>query len=364
MHRPPDARPETVGTGEPTSEAVARPSSRLTVLIPAYNESASIEDTIRSVQNQTLPPEEIIVIDDCSTDDTGERARRMDVSVLRPPKNTGSKAGAQNYALRQVSTGFTMAVDADTILAPDAIEKLLCAFDSPKIAAACGYVIPRYVRTVWERGRYIEYLFAFSFFKQVQDYYERPLISSGCFSAYRTDILRQNGGWSTRTVAEDMDLTWNFYREGHGVRFVPEAVCFPIEPHNYKFMSSQLRRWSHGFLQNVRIHWRDVLDQPYLRTMLMVCVWDAVIASAVFLLLLPLLAIFVHPVFLLWYAIDLPAIAVPVIVKGIRRREVLRVLTSLPSFFVLRFVNAVFLLRAAWKEFAVRRPLLVYEKGH
>jgi len=338
--------------------------SRLTVLIPAYNESASIEDTVRSLQNQTLPPEEIFVIDDCSSDDTGERARRLGVTVLRPPQNTGTKAGAQNYGLRRVRTEFTMAVDADTMLAPDAIEKLMAALDSPNIAAACGFVLPRYVRTIWERGRYIEYLFAFSFFKQVQDYYDRPLISSGCFSAYRTEILRQNEGWSTRTMAEDMDLTWNFYHAGHGVRFIPGAICYPIEPQTYAFMSKQLKRWSHGFVQNLKLHWRDLLDEPYLRTMIAVSVWDAFIASAVFLVLLPLLAIFVSPWFLLGFALDLPAVAVPVLVKGYQRREVGRVLASLPSFFVLRLVNAVFLLRAAWQELIMRKPLLVYEKGH
>lgn len=341
-----------------------RRGSRLTVLVPAYNESASIEDTIRSMQNQTLPPEEVIVIDDCSSDDTGARARRLGVTVLRPPQNTGTKAGAQNYGLHRVRTEFTMAVDADTVLAPDAIEKLMAALDSPNIAAACGFVLPRYVRTIWERGRYIEYLFAFSFFKQVQDYYDHPLISSGCFSAYRTEILRENGGWSTRTMAEDMDLTWNFYYAGHGVRFIPGAICYPIEPQTYGFMSKQLKRWSHGFVQNLKLHWRELLDEPYLRTMIAVSVWDAFIASAVFLLLLPILAIFVHPIFLLWYAIDLPAVAVPVLVKGYQRREVGRVLASLPSFFVLRLVNAVFLLRAAWQELIMRKPLLVYEKGH
>ena len=338
--------------------------SRLTVLIPAYNESASIEDTVRSLQNQTLPPEEIFVIDDCSSDDTGERARRLGVTVLRPPQNTGTKAGAQNYGLRRVRTEFTMAVDADTMLAPDAIEKLMAALDSPNIAAACGFVLPRYVRTIWERGRYIEYLFAFSFFKQVQDYYDRPLISSGCFSAYRTEILRQNEGWSTRTMAEDMDLTWNFYHAGHGVRFIPGAICYPIEPQTYAFMSKQLKRWSHGFVQNLKLHWRELLDEPYLRAMIVVSVWDAFVASAFFLVLLPILAIFVHPIFLLCYAIDLPAVAVPVLVKGYQRGEVGRVLASLPSFFVLRVVNAVFLLSAAWRELVMRKPLLVYEKGH
>jgi biofilm PGA synthesis N-glycosyltransferase PgaC len=114
---------------------------------------------------------------------------------------------------------------------------LLVAFEDPKVAAACGFVLPRKVRTIWERGRYIEYLFAFTFYKQVQEYYGRPLIASGCFSMYRTEVLKKEGGWSDRTMAEDMDLTWTLYQKGYAVRFVPEAVCYPLEPHNFHFLS-------------------------------------------------------------------------------------------------------------------------------
>ncbi len=59
----------------------------LTVIIPAYNEAASLEDTIRSVQQQTTPPDEIIVIDDCSTDETAAVARRLGTTVVQPPVN-------------------------------------------------------------------------------------------------------------------------------------------------------------------------------------------------------------------------------------------------------------------------------------
>jgi biofilm PGA synthesis N-glycosyltransferase PgaC len=350
-------------TNPPLAHAPGK-GSRLSVLVPAYNESASIADTVGSLQRQHLPPEEIIVIDDCSTDDTAAVASALGVTVVRPPTNTGSKAGAQNYGLTFVKTEFVMAVDADTTLSPDATEKLMPALDDPAVAAACGFVLPRRVRSLWERGRYIEYMFAFTFYKIVQDYYEKPLISSGCFSVYRTQALRDHGGWSTRTMAEDMDLTWTFYQSGLGVRFVPAAVCYPIEPHNFHFMSKQLKRWSHGFVQNVRLHWRGLLDQAYLRMMVAVAIWDAVVASAIYLVLIPLLSAMVSPVFLLAYIIDIPTVAVPSLARGVQRGETLRTLLSLPAFFVLRTVNAVFLLRAAWLELIVRRPLKVYEKGH
>lgn len=238
----------------------------LTVLVPAYNEAESITDTVQSLLDQSTRPRRIIVVDDCSTDGTGDLARSLGVDVLRLPTNSGSKAGAQTFALRQVDSAFVMAIDADTVLEVDAIETLACAFDSDAVAAASGFVIPRYVSSVWERGRYIEYLYSFSFHKQVQDHYSRPLIASGCFSIYRTDLLRQVGGWSNRTMAEDMDLTWSFYEQGYQVRFVPSAACYPIEPQDLHFLAKQLRRWSHGFIQNVRLHWRGLLGQRYLRS--------------------------------------------------------------------------------------------------
>jgi len=346
------------------TEKQAQPPSRLTVLVPAYNEASTIADTLRSLQAQTVPPEQTIVIDDCSTDNTSEIAASFGVTVLRPPHNTGTKAGAQNYGLTHVKTEFTLAIDADTTLAPDAIAILLPAFKDPHIAAACGMVLPRYVRTLWERGRYIEYLFAFSFYKPIQDYYDRPLIASGCFSAYRTELLRANHGWPTRTMAEDMDLTWTFYHAGHGVRFLPQAVCYPVEPHNFHFMGKQLRRWSHGFLQNVRVHWRDVVHIPVLRAAIAVGLWDAMIATLAYLVLFPVLALAVSPYFLLWYLIDGPAVAFPVLIKAAARREFFKALASLPAFFVLRAINGYFMLEAFWNEIVIKKSLKVYEKGH
>src|SRR6202035_5662350 len=84
----------------------------LTVIVPAFNEAESLADTIRSLQAQTTPPKEIIVVDDCSTDATADIARACGATVVQPPTNTGSKAGAQTFALKFVRTGLTMAVDA------------------------------------------------------------------------------------------------------------------------------------------------------------------------------------------------------------------------------------------------------------
>jgi hypothetical protein len=99
--------------------------------------------------------------------------------------------------------------------------------------------------------------------------------------------------------------------------------------------------------------------------MVTVALWDAVVASLSYLILLPILGlVFLNPLVLLAYAIDIPVILVPALLAGFRRKEVWRVLTSLPAFFVLRTVNSVFMLEAIWSELVLKRTFKTYEKGH
>ncbi|MDB5165068.1 MAG: hypothetical protein JWL89_694 [Candidatus Saccharibacteria bacterium] len=336
----------------------------LTVIVPAYNEAECIGYTIESIQKQTLHPKEIIVVDDFSNDGTGDIARSYGVTVIRPPANTGSKAGAQNFALKEVKTKLVMVTDADTTLAPDAVKQLVPAFREPSVAAACGFVIPKKVTTVWERGRYIEYLFSFSFYKQIQDFYGNPLISSGCLSMYRTPYLLEAGGWSNRTMAEDMDLTWSLYLLGYRIRFIPTAICYPIEPDTLSLMHKQLKRWSAAYLQNVRLHFRAISKLPFLFTAMAVSLTDALLSALIYLIGIPLLILLVSPWFGLGYILDAPVILIPTLVIAARRHEIKQALTSFPSLFVLRIFNGFIFLKAVLFEVVLRQHLITYEKGH
>ena len=111
-------------------------------------------------------------------------------------------------------------------------------------------------------------------------------------------------------------------------------------------------------------HRRGLLKLGYLRSMVALAFWDAAIASLAYLVLIPLLALLVTPLFLLGYVIDAPVVLVPVVVDAYRRRELGKALLSFPSYFVLRLLNGVMMLNALVRECVLRRPLLVYEKGH
>ncbi len=339
-------------------------SQTVSVIIPAYNEESSIERTIDSVLHQTRKPEEIIVVDDHSTDATGKLAEKMGVRVLRPPTNTGSKAKAQNYALPHVKTDLTVAIDADTALHENALEEMMKVMKKDDVAAACGFVLPGKIDSVWERGRFIEYMFAFTFYKEIQEWYGKPLISSGCFSIYRTDLLKKYGGWPTRTLAEDMDLTWTYYSKGEKVKFVGEAFCYPLEPHNLTFLGKQLKRWSHGFIQNVVLHWRELLKIPVLREQVMVGLADAIITGMLYFMFVPLFLV-INPVMLFYlFAADWIFIAVPVLWKGYKLKMLRKSLTSLPFYFILRIVNSVYFFKALFSELIFKKSFKTYEKGH
>jgi len=335
----------------------------ITIIVPAYNEETNIERTLTSLLKQSQPADEIIVVDDYSTDNTGQVAEKLGVTVLRPPWNQGSKARAQNFALPYVKTDLTAAIDADTALQENALEEMMKVM-TDDVVAACSFVLPGKVETVWERGRFIEYLFAFTFYKEVQDWYGKPLICSGCFSVYRTDMLKKQGGWPTRTLAEDMDLTWSYYAKGEKVKFTGKAFCYPLEPHNLTFLGKQLKRWSHGFIQNVVLHWSDLLRIPTLREQVFVGLTDAIVTGALFFIFTPLFLV-INPVVLGYlFVSDWMFITVPVVWKGYQLKMLRKALTSLPFFFVLRVVNSVYFFRALFSELILNKSFQTYEKGH
>ena len=340
----------------------------VTVLVPAFDEETTIAQTLDSLKNQTWVPEKIIVIDDFSSDNTGKISREYEgVDVVRPPKNTGSKAGAQSFALPSVISKYTIAIDADTSLDDIAIEKMVEFMeDNPDTSASCTFVMPKKVRTIMERGRYIEYMFAFTFYKPIQDWFGKPLISSGCFSIYKTDDLKKAGGWSQRTMAEDMDLTWTFYEQGKKVRFNPENYCYPIEPDTINMMGKQLTRWSHGFFQNLKLHWKKIKKIPVLREIIIAAVADVFIGGAVAFFIGPLVAIILGNPMLYAYGLGADAIfvSIPVLYKARKLKQVRRALRSLPCFYVLRYVNGYYIYKAAIKEFLLKKTLTKYEKGH
>jgi biofilm PGA synthesis N-glycosyltransferase PgaC len=285
--------------------------------------------------------------------------------VVRPEVNTGFKAGAMNVGLSRVRSEWLVTLDADTVLAPDALEQILDAAREGGAAATCGLVLPQRIRSLWERARFVEYLLAFGVFKPVQDWYRHPMIASGCFCLYKTETVRAVGGFPTDTVGEDLDLTWSLYLAQEMVKYASRAICYPVEPPNLTFMRRQLIRWSHGFVQNVRLHGRQILGVPMLRAFVIIALLDAMLGGLLYLLVTPLLAM-THGFRYLGalYLADCLLMAGPVLWKGHRLGLLRQTLASLPFLYVLRLMNLYYFWRALILEGIFQRPLQVFEKGH
>ena len=336
----------------------------LTALIPARDEAGCIATTIHSLREQSCPPDHIIVIDDGSTDGTGDIARTLGVRVLRSPGGGGSKAEALNFGLRHVNSELVLTIDADTCLETDAVERLLAAMDHPSIAAASGFVLPLHMRTIWERARYVDYLITCWIDKPIQSDLCALTVVSGCFAVYRTGLLRRCGGWPAGTTAEDMGLTWSLQAAGYTVRHVTGAVCYVIDPDSCQLTIRQLRRWSSGFLQNLRAHWPAILTYPYLRSTVIVTLLSRLLDCALRFVIWPFLAIAFDPLFLLGMFITVPMDAVALLAIGLERGEVWRALSNLPWRIMIQFLRDFVFVQAVWSELIVGRPLTAFEKGH
>ena len=133
----------------------------LTVIVPAFNEEDTVEDTVKAILNSNYPGlKEILVIDDGSTDNTFKIIKRLSKEYKKvkgfTKKNQGSKAGPLNFALKKVKTDLVAVVDADSYPAPDAFGKMIGFFDDEKVGAVTCLFIPRNKKTFFERLQTIE----------------------------------------------------------------------------------------------------------------------------------------------------------------------------------------------------------------
>lgn len=345
----------------------------VTVIVPAHNEEAGLPATLESVRAQTVPPEQVIVVDDASEDRTGEIARHHGAEVLRPPANLGSKARAQNHALPHCRGELVLAVDADTVLAPDYIERVLPAFDDPRVVVAAGNVQTRFTRTLWERGRSVEYLFGFHWHRPIQQGANSPMVCSGCCSVFRREELAAAGGFPQRTIVEDMDYTWSQQVAGRRARYMGDAVAWAADPDSLLYLRKQVWRWMAGFCQNVRLHaWELIARKPILALWVFLAMAEILLAPLWWAAPLVLTLGLGHPVTptLLWWAGAELAFTVPPLVYAARRRGIplARVLGNIPCVYPTKLVNLWY----AWKAVVVElllvplrlsRGLTVYEKG-
>ncbi|MFL6442978.1 MAG: glycosyltransferase [Candidatus Sulfotelmatobacter sp.] len=291
--------------GKPTEVASYKP--KVAVLIPAYNEEKVIERTVRAALNSNYPNLRVIVIDDGSKDRTLEvarnafRAEAASGKVLILGKKNSGKAEALNYGIEHIGDAeLFVGIDADTIIAPDAIARLVPHFINPKVGAIAGNAKVGNRVNLWTRWQALEYITSQNFERRALDVLGAVSVVPGAIGCWRVSAVREAGGYHIDTVAEDADLTMALLRRGYRVEYEDLALAYTEAPTNANGLMRQRFRWSFGILQAVYKHRGVVARKGALG-------WVALPNIVIFQILLPLVSPLIDIMFAvgtIWYLIQ------------------------------------------------------------
>jgi cellulose synthase/poly-beta-1,6-N-acetylglucosamine synthase-like glycosyltransferase len=247
-------RAPTFSWGPPVTEPI-------TVIVPAFNERRTIAATVRSLAEGTHPAVEVLVVDDASDDGTAEEVERIglpNARVVRVPG--GGKAAALNAGIALASHDLLVMVDADTVVTADALHRLVQPFADPEVGAVAGNVKVGNRRGVIGRWQHIEYVIGFNLDRRLYDTLECMPTVPGALGAFRREAVRQAGGLSRSTLAEDTDLTMTIHRAGWRVVYQESAIARTEAPSTLPQLWRQRYRWSYGTMQAMWRHRRALVQ--------------------------------------------------------------------------------------------------------
>jgi cellulose synthase/poly-beta-1,6-N-acetylglucosamine synthase-like glycosyltransferase len=282
----------------------------VTVLAPAFNEEANVVENVRSLLMLDYPLFEVVLVNDGSKDRTLGRlvdafdlrrsARSFEHALPCKPirgiyesatypnlvvvdKQNGGKADALNAGLNLSLYPIFCAIDADSILEPDALLRLVRPFvDAPGVTIAAGGVVRvangcdihggrvhkvRLPRRPLPLMQTVEYLRAFLFGRMGWSTGNSLLVISGAFGLFEKRAAVQAGGYVTDSVGEDMELVVRMHRQRrernqpYQIGFVPDPICWTEVPENLRVLRRQRTRWQRGLIDTLLRH-RVMIGRP------------------------------------------------------------------------------------------------------
>ena len=236
----------------------------VSVVIAAYNEAKVINRTIATLLTSDYPDLEIVVVDDGSVDNTADVVSSQYGShpqVVVYEKPNGGKASALNLGIKECRGEVIVALDADTVFAPDTISKLVRHFCDPAVGAVSGNVKVGNRNNAWTIWQAVEYITSQNFDRRAFDLLNCITVVPGAVGAWRRDAIALAGLYSSQTLAEDTDLTFKVRRLGYRIRTDNEALAFTEAPDSWRNLGKQRFRWAFGTLQCLWKH-RDALLNP------------------------------------------------------------------------------------------------------
>jgi cellulose synthase/poly-beta-1,6-N-acetylglucosamine synthase-like glycosyltransferase/peptidoglycan/xylan/chitin deacetylase (PgdA/CDA1 family) len=243
----------------------------VSVIVPAYNESAGIAAAVTSLAGGQYDgrapdgsprPVEVVVVDDGSSDGTADIVEALalpQVRVIRVPN--GGKARALNIGMAATSNPLVVMVDGDTVFEPRSIEALVQPFADPAVGAVAGNVKVGNRGSLLGRWQHIEYVTGFAVDRRAYEVMRCMPTVPGAIGAFRREALDQVGGVSDDTLAEDTDLTMALSRAGWRVVYEEAARAWTETPATIGQLWTQRYRWTYGTMQAMWKHRGALLDK-------------------------------------------------------------------------------------------------------
>ncbi|MFB4282807.1 bifunctional polysaccharide deacetylase/glycosyltransferase family 2 protein [Nonomuraea sp. MTCD27] len=235
----------------------------VSVIVPAYNETAGIEATVLSLVTTGYRGEvEVIVVDDGSTDDTAAKAAALGLPGVRVIRQrNGGKPSALNTGIAYAAHDILIMVDGDTVFQPDTIGHLVAPLSDPGVGAVSGNTKVGNRRGMLGRWQHIEYVIGFNLDRRAFDLLGCMPTVPGAIGAFRRAALDSAGGLSVDTLAEDTDLTMAICRNGWRVVYEEKALAWTEAPTSLRQLWRQRYRWCYGTLQAMWKHRRAVTER-------------------------------------------------------------------------------------------------------
>jgi cellulose synthase/poly-beta-1,6-N-acetylglucosamine synthase-like glycosyltransferase len=284
--------------------------SPVSILAPAYNEEATIVESVRALLMLSYPRFEVIVINDGSKDGTLKlliehfhlyRSARYFQNILTTKpiravyesmdpiplivvdKENGGKADSLNAGINSARYPLVCAVDSDSLLESDALMRVARPFlEDPRRVLAVGGIIRvangcdagagrildiDLPRSWIGRFQVVEYLRSFLGGRVGFSAFNSLLVISGAFGLFSKSAVLEVGGYRTTTVGEDMELIVRLHhwarrnRRDYRIIFQPDPVCWTEVPESYAVLKRQRNRWQRGTLETVWLH-RQMIGRP------------------------------------------------------------------------------------------------------
>jgi cellulose synthase/poly-beta-1,6-N-acetylglucosamine synthase-like glycosyltransferase/peptidoglycan/xylan/chitin deacetylase (PgdA/CDA1 family) len=263
----------------------------VSVLVPAYNEALVIENTINSLLASDYDNYEILVIDDGSSDNTSsivrERYSGNERVKLFSEANEG-KATALNTGLRRAKGEIVVALDADTLFAPQTLGALAHRFYDPRLGAVAGNAKVGNRINIVTRWQALEYITSQNMDRRAFASLNCITVVPGAVGAWRRNLIEQAGGFQSDTLAEDQDLTLSIRRMGYTIGYEEDAIAWTEAPDDLRALARQRFRWAFGTLQCMRKH-LDALLRPRYRALGMIALPNVWIFQILFPLISPVM---------------------------------------------------------------------------